>query len=194
MVNICLVPGPEEWFPRLSPGGNVFKVRRSSMKFSQRMRWSVAFVALALTASLAQQSLRGEDPAAKPEAKPSAKERAKPRGRLPANYGKVVDPLQKEKIYGIQEQYEPKLEALRAQLKDLVAKRDAEIDALLTAEQREKVKELAEAAKARRAKAAAAAAAASSDGGASKPAGPSSDAGGSKGGVKTSDSSPKKSS
>lgn len=163
------------------------------MMFSQRMRWSVAFVALALTASLAQQSLRGEDPAAKPEAKPAAKERAKPRGRLPANYGKVVDPLQKEKIYGIQVQYEPKIEALRAQLKDLVAKRDAEIDALLTAEQREKVKELAEAAKARRAKAAAAAAA-SGEAGASKPGGSSSDAGSSKGGVKTSDSSPKKSS
>jgi hypothetical protein len=157
-------------------------------------RWLSGLVigSLALGLSLAQHPLRGEDPAAKPEAKPAAKERAKPRGRLPANYGKVVDPLQTEKIYAIQDQYEPKIEALRAQLKDLVAKRDAEIDALLTAEQREKVKELADAAKARRAKAAAAAA--SSDAEASKPAGSSSDAGGSKGGVKTSDSSSKKSS
>ncbi|MGH3632268.1 MAG: hypothetical protein ACRDRL_33125 [Sciscionella sp.] len=74
------------------------------MSLSRRLSLSVAFVALALAASLAQHPLRGEDSAAKPEAKPAAKERAKPRGRLPANYGKVVDPLQTEKIYAIQDE------------------------------------------------------------------------------------------
>lgn len=86
-----------------------------------------------------------------------AKARAKPRGRLPSHYGKVVDPAQKEKIYKIQQSYEPKIAELNAQLQALRDKRDAEIDAVLTAEQRQKVAQYqADAKKQRAAKAGAA--------------------------------------
>ena len=113
-------------------------------------------VALFVVASLAfagltaQQSLRGEDPA-KAEAK-TAKPRAKPRGRLPAHYGDVVDAEQKEKIYGIQQSYQPQIEALQSQLAAVREKQTTEIEAVLRPEQLEKVKQLAAAAKAKRAK------------------------------------------
>ena len=85
-----------------------------------------------------------------------AKTRAKPRGRLPVHYGKVVDPTQKEKIYKIQKSYEPKIAELNVQLQALRDKRDAEIDAVLTAEQRQKVAQYRADAKKQRAKAGAA--------------------------------------
>ncbi|HUY91703.1 MAG TPA: hypothetical protein VMV10_23375 [Pirellulales bacterium] len=114
---------------------------------------ALGVVALALAGILAQQPLRGQDAAPKAEAK-AAKPRAKPRGRLPAHYGAVVDNEQREKIYGIQQSYQPQIEALQAQLVALREKQAAEIDAVLTPEQKEKVKELAAAAKTKRAKAA----------------------------------------
>lgn len=83
------------------------------------------------------------------DAKP-AKERAKPRGRLPAYYNQVIDGQQREKIYAIQQQYEPKISALKAELQALQDKLDAEVDGVLTSEQREKVKSLTEAAKQKR--------------------------------------------
>jgi hypothetical protein len=85
----------------------------------------------------------------KADAKP-AKQRAKPRGRLPAYYNQVVDGQQREKIYAIQQQYEPKITALKAELQALQDKLDAEVEGVLTAEQRDKVKSLTEAAKQKR--------------------------------------------
>lgn len=79
-----------------------------------------------------------------------AKQRAKPRGRLPAYYNQVVDGQQREKIYAIQQQYEPKISALKAELQALQDKLDAEVEGVLTAEQREKVKSLTDAAKQKR--------------------------------------------
>ena len=119
-----------------------------------RVSRSVAlFVAasLALAGFSAQRSLRGEDPAPKADAK-TAKPRAKPRGRLPAHYGDVVDAEQREKIYGIQQSYQPQIAALQSQLAALREKQTAEIEAVLRPEQLEKVKQLAAAAKAKRAK------------------------------------------
>ncbi|HEY5312320.1 MAG TPA: hypothetical protein VIK18_07360 [Pirellulales bacterium] len=67
---------------------------------------------------------------------PAAKAKSKPKGRLPNYYSKVVDGQQREKIQQIQQTYAPQIAQLQAQLKDLNAKRDAEISALLTPEQR----------------------------------------------------------
>jgi hypothetical protein len=78
------------------------------------------------------------------------KERADPRGPLPAYYRNVIDGAQREKAYKIFDEYEPKIDELKAQLKALVAKRDAEVEALLTAEQKSRIKELAAEAKAKR--------------------------------------------
>lgn len=112
---------------------------------------AVAFpliTALAL-AQQAPEKKAGDD--AKPAAGAAAKPRAKPRGRLPAFYGRVVSGDQKDKIYAIQQSYEPKIADLQAQLKALTDKRDAEIEAVLTADQKTKVQQLSSDAKAKRA-------------------------------------------
>ncbi len=105
-------------------------------------RCVVALASLALTLSLFQQAMLGQDPAAKPDAKPAAKARAKPRGRLPAHFAKLVDSDQREKIYQIHDEYAPKVQALQAELQALLAKRDAEVEDVLTDEQKEKLKAL----------------------------------------------------
>jgi len=70
------------------------------------------------------------------------KKRKKPRGRLPNYYGKVgVSEEQREKIYAIQAMYRPKIEALEKQIAELKAKEDAEVEAVLTPEQKKKVEE-----------------------------------------------------
>lgn len=69
----------------------------------------------------------------------AVKEKAKPKGRMPNYYTKVVDGIQREKIYQIQQNYAPQIAQLKAQLKALDEKQDAEISALLTPEQRQRV-------------------------------------------------------
>jgi phage host-nuclease inhibitor protein Gam len=77
----------------------------------------------------------------------SAKPRAKPRGRVPAYYNQVIDGQKREKIYAIQQSYDPKISALKAELQALQDKLDAEVEAVLTPDQLTKVKALAEEAK-----------------------------------------------
>lgn len=78
--------------------------------------------------------------AAKEEAKPDAK-----KGRLPAQYGKLgLTDAQKAKIYGVQGKYEDQLDALEKQINDLKAKRDHEVEAVLTDDQRKILKALVE--------------------------------------------------
>jgi len=86
-------------------------------------------------------SLAADKEAVKAEKK-EAKERAKPRGRLPDFYSKVVTEEQKEKIYAVQAAHADKIAALSAQMKEELAKQKEEIDAVLTPEQREKLKVL----------------------------------------------------
>ncbi|MCC7083979.1 MAG: hypothetical protein IT427_03105 [Pirellulales bacterium] len=74
---------------------------------------------------------------------------AKSVNRLPAHYGKLVDKVQREKIYSIQAKYSEKIEELQEQLKDVLLQRDAEIRAILTDEQQQKLDELLAAAKAK---------------------------------------------
>jgi hypothetical protein len=64
------------------------------------------------------------------------------KGRLPANYSKIVDATQRQKIYAIQANYVEKLEDLKKQLLDLEAKRDSEIRAVLTEKQQKQLDEL----------------------------------------------------
>ena len=105
-----------------------------------------------------------EQPAAKTSAQPSAEapaetpvpEATKPakkkesRGQLPAYYGQVVDKQQREKIYAIQGEYAPKIDALKAQLAALIAERDEKVAAVLTPEQLKTVEKLSAEAKAKR--------------------------------------------
>jgi len=68
-----------------------------------------------------------------------AKPAAKQTNRLPPYYKTVVNEEQRQKIYGIQEKYKDRLAALAEQVKKLQAERSAEIEALLSAEQKQKL-------------------------------------------------------
>jgi hypothetical protein len=72
------------------------------------------------------------------------------RPRLPNYFNRVVDEKQRQKIYEIQREYFPKIQALEAQLAALVAERDQKVEAVLTPEQREEVEKLRAEAAARR--------------------------------------------
>ena len=56
--------------------------------------------------------------------------------RLPAHFASGVNEKQREEIYKIQEEYQPKIDALYAQIKALKKERDDKIAAVLTAEQK----------------------------------------------------------
>ena len=73
--------------------------------------------------------------------KAKAKPADQPSGRLPAYYAKVVDEKQKEAIYRIQQEYAPKIAALKAQIEQMTKEQNAKITALLTPEQQKKIEE-----------------------------------------------------
>jgi hypothetical protein len=105
----------------------------------------------------AKPATKADTKAADSSAPKDAKPRAKPRGRLPAYYNKVVDGQQREKIYAIQQQYEPKINALKAELQALQDKMNAEVEGVLTPAQLEIVKKANDEAKQKRQAAGAAA-------------------------------------
>ena len=116
------------------------------------LRWTAALLLPALTLA-GTPTLRAADEKteAKADAKPAAKEAAaegskkavaERRGPLPFYYGKVVAPDQKEKIYEVQEKYAAEIAPLAAKIKELQAERDKAIDAVLSADQLAKIKEL----------------------------------------------------
>jgi Spy/CpxP family protein refolding chaperone len=109
---------------------------------SRRMLF-VPFVALVCCASLtwSQDSAKEKKAAAKSDDK-------KPTNRLPANYGKLgLTDAQKDKVYAIQDKYEKQVDELEAQLKAIKAKRESEVEAVLSAEQKKILKDLNEEAK-----------------------------------------------
>ncbi|MFO7905129.1 MAG: hypothetical protein ACQESR_26275 [Planctomycetota bacterium] len=88
----------------------------------------------------------GADPPKKVEPKsPSTpsiddpKERKRLRLRLPTYYGRVVTEAQREEIYGIQAKYNSSILKLKEELESLSAKRDSEVKAVLSEEQRAEV-------------------------------------------------------
>lgn len=121
------------------------------MKSQARVSWMVLAVAMLATAVVVGQSFAADEKEAdKPAAKEAGKkEKADPRGPLPVYYRDVIDGIQREKIYAIQESYAPKIKELQAQIKALEEKRNAEIEALLRPDQKERVAALMKEAKAR---------------------------------------------
>jgi len=80
---------------------------------------------------------------------PKKKDTFKP--RLPNYYGKVgVSEKQRQKIYSLQRQYHEKIAPLEQQIAELEAKRDAEIEAVLTPAQKKLLEEYREAARKKR--------------------------------------------
>ncbi len=87
---------------------------------------------------------------AKPKAAAKGEKKApkKAKGRVPAYFGQVgLSSEQKDKIYGIQGQYNEQIGALKKQINDLTSKRDAEVEAVLTDAQKKQLDELRAAAK-----------------------------------------------
>jgi hypothetical protein len=66
------------------------------------------------------------------------------KGRLPAHFGDIVTETQRKQIYAVQEKYEKQISSLEDQLEALKKKRDVEIKAVLSEEQRAKVKKAQE--------------------------------------------------
>jgi len=81
------------------------------------------------------------------------KEKAK--GRLPAYYADIVTDAQRQRIYEVQEKYSAKLAALKQEMETLEARRDKEVEDVLDAQQKAKLKKALEAAAAKRKKSAA---------------------------------------
>jgi len=75
------------------------------------------------------------------------KKAEKLRGRLPAYFGRVVDPSQRQEIYQIQADYKDRIAKLQAALNELVQQRDREILMVLSADQLVELKALQKAAR-----------------------------------------------
>jgi|GEM_PF-3430609 len=116
---------------------------------------------------VATPELYAQKEAAKADSKvPEAKKTTR---RLPNFFADLVDGVQKEKIYAVQDQYTPQIDALTAQVKALQAKRDADIEAVLNAEQKAKLEKARAEAKAKAAERVAARKAAEAKAGNAKP-------------------------
>ena len=76
----------------------------------------------------------------------------KAKGRLPAYYADIVTEEQKERIYTIQAKHQDKITELTASLAAANKARDTEIEAVLTAEQKVKLKAAQDEAAAKKAK------------------------------------------
>jgi|YNPNPStandDraft_1061719.scaffolds.fasta_scaffold28188_2 hypothetical protein len=127
------------------------------MSFRKVLGWFGVLATLGWLVSLERNLLYAEEftgekktiQAPSPASKP--KESKNLYRRLPSYYGQVVKPEQRKQIYAIQEEYGPKIDALRAQLEALIQERDKKIEAVLTEAQRQEVERLREEAKAKRA-------------------------------------------
>lgn len=82
---------------------------------------------------------KAEGKAESKAAAPEKSKEAKSYKRLPAYYGDIVDGAQKEKIYSLQEKWGKQIDELAEQVKALQKQRDAEIEGVLTAEQKVKL-------------------------------------------------------
>jgi hypothetical protein len=83
------------------------------------------------------------------------KQEAKKKGRLPAYYADIVTDAQRQQIYAVQEKYAKTLTALQDQIDTIEKQRDAEIEGVLDAQQKARLKAVKADAVARKAKAAA---------------------------------------
>ncbi len=111
----------------------------------QRMTLGLAALLIAFTSVLAwtQESGTSSTPKKGTEKPSAAADEEKAAGRLPNNYGKLgLSEKQKTSVYAAQTKYATEISALIKQVEDLRAKRDAEVEAVLTAEQKVKLQEL----------------------------------------------------
>ena len=109
----------------------------------------VALAALFLGSQLPVSSTVAQDDA-KPKSAATAEKKApkKAKGRVPPYFAQVgLSGEQREKIYTVQNEYGGKIDELEKQIADLTAKRDSEVEAVLTDAQKKQLAELRAAAK-----------------------------------------------
>lgn len=98
----------------------------------------------------AQEAPAEKKPTQAPPASTTSQKPKRSYHRLPPYYGQVVTPEQRKQIYAIQDEYGPKIDALRQQLEQLLRERDQKIASLLTEQQRKEIERLRQEAKAKR--------------------------------------------
>ena len=97
----------------------------------------VVFATVGITVRPALIAQESGKTAAKAEKAEGAKKAARSGDRLPPNYGKIgVNEEQRKKIYEIQNKFDDQIAALQKQIADLRAKEKAEVEAVLTADQK----------------------------------------------------------
>lgn len=102
--------------------------------------WVALVVAVVSASVLPAPASAQEGKAKKAPKKEEVKEKKKEAGgRLPPYYRDIVTEEQKEQIYGIQGKYADQIAALQKQLDDLRDKQTAEIESVLTPEQKAKL-------------------------------------------------------
>lgn len=105
------------------------------------IRRAIRLVLASLILTVATHGAAQDQPAKKAD-KPAAKKAEGFRGRLPAYYAKVVTPEQRAEIYAVQKRHAEKIDALKAQLKAAIQQRDAEVEAVLSDEQKQKLADM----------------------------------------------------
>jgi hypothetical protein len=95
---------------------------------------AIAFLLPAWIGPVAAQPKRDAAEAPGKEAK-----KAPAKGRLPAYYAQIVNEGQRQRIYQIQANYNPKIEALQAEIEALQTQRELEIRAVLSPEQQKRL-------------------------------------------------------
>jgi Spy/CpxP family protein refolding chaperone len=112
------------------------------MAFSRVRGWWVALVVAVVSVSVLPAPASAQEGKAKKAPKKEGESKGKKkeaRGRLPAGYGDLVTDEQRDRIYSIQGKYADQIAGLQKQLEDLRDKQTAEIEAVLTAEQKAKL-------------------------------------------------------
>jgi hypothetical protein len=104
----------------------------------------VALAALFLGSQMPASSTVAQDDAkAKPAAKAEKKAPKKAKGRVPPYFAQVgLSGEQRETIYTVQAEYNGKIGDLKKQIADLTAKRDTEVEAVLTETQKKQLDDL----------------------------------------------------
>ena len=123
------------------------------MKLELWKKVLILALALPLTAATVGSPLMlGQEKAAETKEAKTAKAK---KGRLPAYYADIVTEEQRTKIYEIQAKYSKELESLREQIAAVTEKQRAEIESILSPEQKDKLKKSEDDAAAKRKKKAA---------------------------------------
>jgi hypothetical protein len=113
--------------------------------FAARLAWWTTLVVLMVGTVGAEQPDKGAK-----RGQTAEKSEARKRHRLPAHYAAIVNEKQREAIYQIQDEYQPRIDRLQKQLDALKGELDGKISALLTAEQKKQFEDAKARAKANR--------------------------------------------